>query len=1102
MRSRRKFRGGGNSFEVKSNRAWTLVAETGSEWIEFAPQQGSEGTTKVQLLVPASNEGRVGTLTFQLANAYGVYMTQSVAVQQGEAPVAGPISALVAYLKEELASVSGTVDLNYSESTIEGVILANNEYGNNFGKLYVGDNVTAPNSAIVLYDTGFTKDNSANYPVGKKVTLDLSNAKYAPYGNLRELKDVVVTVSEEEAVEVVVPTLTAAQFNTGNYQGQYVKVTGVTPQAEFVGEAWVTSSKRALKFDADGVEIQSYMATVSDAPDFDGLLIADLTGAVWGTAEQNYNNIQIIPTKPDDVLELTAGGDQPAVVTGAATAVTASSVTLSGSSRNIDNAAEVGIAYKLNDATEVAPTFVPATAVDAAWSVDVAGLTEGTTYMYYAYAKVGDEVIKGATKTFTTKTSSDADISVDFTDAGTYPAGFPAGTSSAAKKELATYSFFGYDFALYGANDGYYRASASGAYYLLFGKQGAYLELPAVSGKSLTKVIVKSRDGASTSVKVAVCDTSNAVVAGGEELQWDNTSDYTYVYDLSDTAMNTPYRLYITNGYNAQITQLDLYYTEGGAIALSPKSTSLTFEPDETAAKSVEYTFDVENGELSFAIDSDAYFTAELDADGKTVKVAPKSANDSDSPRTATVTVTLTDKADATRTATATISVTQKSATPQPISSVIAGGTGKEVFVEGVIVAKHTQGFVLKDDTDMLYVYLKTAPSQNVGDKVQVKGKTSIYNGMFQIQDIAAVDLVETGSYTQPTPESMTASEIEAYVNGASLPVKYVQYKGTLTHSGNYYNVEIDGTAVQGSIQNPPAGLIDDALVGAPVVVTGYSVGKNTAGTYFNTMATSVVADSSAPATITSVNPISLSWANDNTAAQTVTIKGANLNGITYTLSGAGSSHFTVSQGTSSTIGAITTIVLTVTPTGANTDADAITETLTVQATGGNSQTIALTHKAPSSGDEGEPYSWTLVSGDLGSDSVKKGTPEMTWAFTPTWTAENATYYGYTAEKGVQVGSGSKPVTSIVLSTSEYTGKVVKVAVNTSGAKDINATLQVSVGGTALKSDGSDSVSLTADATEFVFESDTAVSGEITWTWTNGSSKALYIKQISINPTE
>lgn len=842
------FEGGGNSFEVKSNRAWTLIAEAGSEWIEFAPRQGGEGTTKVELLVPASNEGRGGTLTFQLANAYGVYMTQSVTVQQGEAPVAGPISSLVAYIKEELAATAdkSTVYLNYSESTVEGVILANNQYGNNNGKLYVGDNITAPNSAIVLYDLGaYSKDNSANYPVGKKVTLDLSNAQYAPYGNLRELKDVVVAVSEEEAVEVVVPTLTAAQLNTGNYQGQYVKVTDVTPQADVVGQAWVTSSKRAVKFDAGGLEIQSYMTTASEAPGFADLLIAAQTGAIWGTAEQNYNNIQLIPTKPEDVLELTAGGDQPAVTTGAATAVTAVSVTLSGSSRNLDNAAEVGIAYKVNDATEVAPTEVPAAAVAAEWSVEVSGLTEGTTYMYYAYAKVGEEVIKGATKTFTTKTASDADISIDFTDTSVYPSGFPTGKAADAKKELATYAFVGYDFVLYGAASGYYHANSSEPHYLMLGKEGAYLEFPAIAGKSLTKVIVKSREGASANVKVAVCDTSNAVVAGGEEQQWNNTSDYTYVYNLSETAVNTPYRLYIANGYNAQITQLDLYYTEGGAIALTPKSTSLTFESDETEAKTVEYTFDAENGTLSVAIDPDTYFTAELDADGKTVKVAPKSVNDSDSPRTATVTVTLTDKTDATRTATATISVTQASAAPQPISSVIAGGKDKNLAIAGQIVGINTSGFIVKDDTGLLFVYLNATTTHNVGDNVKVYGTTSEYAGLVQLSATeSTVTLVSEGTYTQPEPEVLDASAIDAYVAGA-MSIKYVQYAGTLSISGTNYIVSVAGTSVKPRLQYVPAGVVDASLNGEPVIVTGYAMGVSSSN--LNTLAIEVKKDESAP---------------------------------------------------------------------------------------------------------------------------------------------------------------------------------------------------------------------------------------------------------------
>jgi len=107
----------------------------------------------------------------------------------------------------------------------------------------------------------------------------LSAAQYAPYGNLRELKNVVVTVSDDPAVEVAVPTLSAATLNEGNYQGQYVRVTNLTPQSSFVGEAWATSAKRVVRFDAAGGEtVQSYMATATDAAGFAAITIADKDG--------------------------------------------------------------------------------------------------------------------------------------------------------------------------------------------------------------------------------------------------------------------------------------------------------------------------------------------------------------------------------------------------------------------------------------------------------------------------------------------------------------------------------------------------------------------------------------------------------------------------------------------------------------------------------------------------------------------------------------------------------------------------------------------------------------------------------------------------------
>jgi hypothetical protein len=72
--------------------------------------------------------------------------------------------------------------------------------------------------------------------------------------------------------------------------------------------------------------------------------------------------------------------------------------------------------------------------------------------------------------------------------------------------------------------------------------------------------------------------------------------------------------------------------------------------------------------------------------------------------------------------------------------------------------------------------------------------------------------------------------------------VEYVSYNGTLAISGNYYNITIDGaeTAI-GSIQYPAEGLVDSALDGQQVTVTGYFIGVSS-GKYFNTMATSVTA--------------------------------------------------------------------------------------------------------------------------------------------------------------------------------------------------------------------------------------------------------------------
>lgn len=112
------------------------------------------------------------------------------------------------------------------------------------------------------------------------------------------------------------------------------------------------------------------------------------------------------------------------------------------------------------------------------------------------------------------------------------------------------------------------------------------------------------------------------------------------------------------------------------------------------------------------------------------------------------------------------------------------------------------------------------------------------------------------------------------------------------------------------------------------------------------------------------------------------------------------------------------------------------------------------------------------------------------------WTlAGDGGYWGYDGTKGQQLGSGNNPYKSLTLSTSGFEGTITKIVVNTSGASSVNAKLAVSVGGTQF----GDEISLTKTATEYTFQG--SASGEILFSYTQTSSKAIYIKSITVTYT-
>ncbi len=109
------------------------------------------------------------------------------------------------------------------------------------------------------------------------------------------------------------------------------------------------------------------------------------------------------------------------------------------------------------------------------------------------------------------------------------------------------------------------------------------------------------------------------------------------------------------------------------------------------------------------------------------------------------------------------------------------------------------------------------------------------------------------------------------------------------------------------------------------------------------------------------------------------------------------------------------------------------------------------------------------------------------------WTlAGDGGYWGYDATKGQQFGSGSNPYKSLTLSTSDIEGKITEIVINTSGASSVNANFTVSVGGVQY----GEATKLTKTATSYTFEG--SASGDIVFSYTQTSSKALYIKSITV----
>lgn len=422
------------------------------------------------------------------------------------------------------------------------------------------------------------------------------------------------------------------------------------------------------------------------------------------------------------------------------------------------------------------------------------------------------------------------------------------------------------------------------------------------------------------------------------------------------------------------------------------------------------------------------------------------------------------------------------------VAEAIAAGAGKNYEVAATVVAMHTQGILIGDASGVMLAFLGEAPAVAVNDAVTVKGTTELRNGVIQFgKEGLSVAKTGTGSYNTPAPEVMDGTAVTAYIATAlenKAVYKYVKYNGEFTVSGNYYNVVIAGTTTKGSVAYGKSEWA--SFNGKPVTVEGWLLG-GTANYYLQTMATSVTVDSSTPIVKISAPQ---QFAATSPVAQTLnyTVTNTTASAVTFAIEGTNADKFSLGAKTDNTI--------VVSAKGDNTDKTAYTANLVAKVAGATVATVALKQAAPTSGDEGPAYLWTLASGDMttAGGTVTKGEPAMEW------TSSAVGYIGWDQSngKGVQFGTSKNPVNgTYTLSTTAYSGKIAKIVINASVAKGGDGKLTVKVGGTQI----GEITTLVLNATDYTFTPSSPVSGNITIELTN-TVKAMYLKSIAINPAE
>jgi len=148
-------------------------------------------------------------------------------------------------------------------------------------------------------------------------------------------------------------------------------------------------------------------------------------------------------------------------------------------------------------------------------------------------------------------------------------------------------------------------------------------------------------------------------------------------------------------------------------------------------------------------------------------------------------------------------------------------------------------------------------------------------------------------------------------------------------------------------------------------------------------------------------------------------------------------------------------------------------------------------------------YTYTFATGNFGTTYTavtSKTFNSLAWTLSMT----DSAYLGFdsTTSRGLQFGSSTDPATAVTLASDLFatSGKflISKILIVTCTASSGNATVALSINGTAVGSATALNTTTTTTAHDVIFTPTSPVSGHLEFTYVNSASKALYIKSITV----